>query len=185
MASGALNPIDHPNAWDYCTVAGMVCPGWCEVTGWKRNWGWQKKHGKGIQGTVLTYTGKPSAEGTIKFFLTEPVDFANWESFRPLFKYDPTRATVVGVDIVHPAIQDLEIKACVTEDIGQLEHEGLNLWTITVKLIEFTKPPPASAVGTPTGADSGKAGVNPAGPPAPTDPLQIKIAALYQQLNQP
>jgi hypothetical protein len=188
MGLGQNSPISEPSSWDYCLVAGTECPGWCEVSGWVRSWGWQEKRGKGVQGTTLTYTGKPSAKGTIKFYLTTDEDFEDWDTFYPLFKYDPTRQTIQGIDIKHPALQALGIKACVCEDIGQPEHEGLALWSITVKLIEYAPPPKAPAVATPAGADNGKAGVNagvgPA-PPAPTNPLITKVASLITELGAP
>ena len=178
------NPFDQPWDWDYCYVAGVICPGYCEVTGWDREWGWQEKHARGMQGNILTYTGKPAAKGQIKFYLTEGHDFAEWVTFLPLFKYDPTRINTSAVDVRHPAIQFLEVKACVTLHISQPEHEGLNLWSITVKMAEFTKPPPAPAVSTPAGSNAG-AGVNPSATPSPTDPAEIKFNGLWQQFSSP
>jgi hypothetical protein len=189
LAPNVYNPLDYPDLYDYCYVNGQSCPGWCVVSGWVRKWGWEKKRGKGVQGTTLTFTGKPSAEGDIIFYLTEPADFADWQTFFLNFKYDPTKSQqIFAVDVRHPLLADIGVRACVVENISQIEHEGLNLWSRKVHLIEYAPPPKAAAVATPAGATNGNTGVN-AGvgpqPPAPTNPLVAKVASLITELGAP
>jgi hypothetical protein len=184
MASGNIDPISQPNAYDFPTFNGQVCPGWAEVRGFKRVWAWDKKQGKGIQGFTLTYTGKQPVEGEIEFFATEPEDFQNWESFLPMFEYDPTLGPVQVVNIQHPFLQDLKTKSFVAKEIGQFTHLGENLYSRTIKFSEYVKPPPTAAVATPTGAPKPPPAQTTT-PPAPTDPLQVKIADLYKQLQAP
>jgi hypothetical protein len=186
MASGSIDPISQPNAYDFPTFNGQVCPGWAHVRGFKRKWAWDKKQGKGIQGFTLTYTGKQPVEGEIEFFLSEPYDFENWESFRPMFIYDPTLGPAQVVNIKHPFLQDLGTQSFVATDIGQIEHLGENLYSCIIKFAEYVKPPPTAAVSTPTGqAKTPPSQASATPPPAPTDPLQVKIASLYKQLTGP
>lgn len=185
MASGALDPISFPFLYDYPLFNGQVCPGWAEVRGFKRQWAWDKKQGKGVQGFTLTYTGKQPVQGEIEFFLSEPEDFQNWENFRQLFIYNPVPgADVQVVNIEHPFLQDLGTKSFVAMDIGQITHLGQNLYSCVIKFSEYVKPPAASAVSTPTGQPKLPPASQPT-PPAPTDPLQVKIAAAYAELSGP
>jgi hypothetical protein len=183
VASGALDPITNPGAYDFPLFNGQVCPGWADVRGFKRVWAWDKKIGKGVQGHTLTYTGSQPVEGEIEFFLTEPEDFQNWESFRPLFQYNPTLQPVQVLKIQHPFLQDLGVISFVAKEIGQIEHRGQNLFSVVVKFAEFVKPPPAPAVGTPNGA--AKQPPNTTQPPSPQDPLQQKIASLFSEFQAP
>ena len=91
MASGALNPIDNPQAWDVIIVGGVASPGVCSVTGFKRECEWDVKKGKGTVGATLTYVQKPPATGQFKFTLWTAAHFVAWEAFRALLKYDPTK----------------------------------------------------------------------------------------------
>lgn len=197
MSSGAINPVSDynppsyatPNAWDVVRVAGVICPGYCQIRGFERKWCWDKKTGKGAQGTTTTYTGKPAVTGEISFFLWTGLHFQQWESFRPLFKYDPTRKNIQAVDVFHPSLADLEIKSLVCEEIAPIRHVGENLFVQLVKLCEYVPPPKAAAVSTPSGSNSGSgtgAGPGTGGAaPAPTDPLQLKIQQLYQEFQKP
>jgi hypothetical protein len=188
VGAAQYNPIDYPDLYDYIYVNGQECPGWCVVSGWVRKWGWEKKTGKGIQGTVLTFTGKPSAEGDIIFYLTEPADFEEWVTFFLNFKYDATKKKqLFAVDVRHPLLVDIGVRACVVETISQIEHEGLNLWSRKVHLVEYAPPPKAASVSTPQGSTN-KSDVNTfIGPPAPdpTNPLDTKIASMAVELGQP
>lgn len=195
MGSAFLNPIaDYgppkyalPTQWDIVRIAGVASPGYCVVSEFKRKHEWDKKKGKGIYGSTITFVGRPAAQGSIKFFLSTGQDFIDWDAFRPLFLYDPTKQTIQAVSIYHPSLDDIKIKSVVTESIGNIIHEGSNLYSCTVDFIEFFPPPPQVAVGSPSQANAGNGvnGVNGPKPPSPTDPLQIKIAALYAQLQQP
>lgn len=189
MSSGSRNPLFNYNPsvvtivgeWDVVTIGGAVCPGHCEIRGFERNHGWDKKTGKGSLGTTVTFKNKPAVEGSIMFYLYTGLHFQLWESFRPRFLYDPTKRSVSAIDIFHPSLADLGIKSVVTESIAPIRHMGENLYGCEVKLIEYIPPPKLDATATPAGSSSGQ-GTN-KNPPAPTDPLQQKVAALFKQFQ--
>ena len=195
MSSGAQNPLSdynpptaaNPNVWDVVKIAGQQCPGYCEISGFERKWKWDRKKGKGAQGFTGTYTGVEPVEGEINFFLWAGIHFVQWETFRPLFKYDPTKgvvATASAIDIFHPSLADIDIKAVVCESISPIKHLGGNLFEIRVKLYEYLPPPKAAAVATPKGSKSGITTGGNASTPAPTDPLQLKIQQLYSEFQK-
>lgn len=190
MASGSVNPVADYNpptytlrsSWDFVKVQGQSSPGICEINGFERGWGWDVKEGKGAQGTSPTYTNKQRCEGEIIFYLWTGQHFQAWETFRPLFKYDPTKAnTPQPISIFHASLHDLDINRVVTQKISPIRHLGLCYFSCTVKLLAWEPPPPANAVSTPTKPKPDKSGPNAAQPPGPFDDLQQKIGQLAPQ----
>lgn len=190
MASGALNPLigydppqvtAPPNRWDYIFLNGQQSPGYCKISGFKRGNKWDIKRGKGAQGQNPTYTNKPECAGEITFYLWTETHFVQWETFRPLFLYDPTKTkTLQAVQIDHPSLADLDIKRVVTQDLSPIYDDGAGLYHCTANLMEFTPPPKDSAVSSPSAAKPNNPIAGAPLPPSPQDPMQQKIADLWQ-----
>ena len=202
MTTGATDPITYPEAYNQIRLGGVLSPGFCKVSEFKRLHTIDKKTGKGSVGSTTTFVGKPVIAGTIKFHLwdngtlgTGHNHFAEWDNFRPLFKYDPTKRAMNAVDIYHPVLDDIEVTSVVCEELGSLVDEGQGMWSITVKLCEYSPPPKISAVSTPTGSVSNSTGASgPSGNAAiaagtQPDPavvaLQKQADALAKQAGQP
>lgn len=189
--SSQLDPIQNPQAWDVIRVGSATSPGICKITGVKRGFEWDVKRGKGSLGATVTFVQRPPAKIAILFRLWTANHFQQWDVFRPLLKFDPTKKSVQAVDIYHPALADIEITSVVVESIGAIEHAGDQLYTVAVELLEYFPPPKVSAIGTPTtsqGANSagGKGGGTPGTPPPTTDDAQqAEIKRLLQQAQQP
>ncbi len=182
MSSGALNPIDNPQAWDIVSIGDVTSPGLCEVSEAKRKHDYDVKKGKGTAGATTTFTGKSPATFAIKFKLWQPAHFTAWDTFRPLLKYDPAKKTAQAFDIYHPALADIDIKSVVTESIGSIVHEGGQLYSITVEFLEYFPASKTSSVSTPSGSKSTAPQYVAGSPPGTgTDPA---IAALEKQINQ-
>lgn len=181
-----MNPIDHPEAWDAIRIGGVVSPGLCEVTGFKRPFGWDKKKGKGAAGETLTFAQLPLAEGTVTFKLWTREHFQAWKTFRPLFKWDPTKKKGSPLDIYYPSLDDLDIKSVVAKEIGAIEKTSKGMYTITIPLIEYRPPPPVAATKTPAGSKTNGSGTQPG---KSTDPIadqqQAEIAALLAEAKKP
>jgi hypothetical protein len=188
MASGNINPVVDYNpptftlrsSWDTVKIGGMLCPGICEITGFERGWGWDIKQGKGAQGTDFTYTSKIECEGEITFYLWTGQHFQQWETFRPQFKYDPTKNTKPQpISIFHPSLHDIDVTKVVTRKISPIKHLGDLYFSCTVKFLCW-EPPPAgvSAVATPTKPKPDATNPNQPPPPGPFDDLQAQLGAL-------
>lgn len=184
--SGGIDPFSFPDIWDTVLVSGVKSPGLCKLSNWKRAHEWDVKKGKGTLGAIVTFVGRPPAKGSIEFRLWTAQHFVDWDVFRALLKFDPSKKTIQAIPLYHPALADLEISQVVTENIGAIEHQGQGLYTISVDLIEYFPPPKRSAVGTPTGS---KKRQDPNAPGTQTDPvsdaLQKQIATLMQQAQTP
>lgn len=191
--SGDIDPLANPRAWDVVRIGQVASPGVCEVGEFKRAHEWDVKKGKGTFGSTTTFVGRPPAKGPVKFYLwdngtlgTGHNHFREWDAFRQLLKYDPTKKSVQAVDIYHPSLADIDIRSVVTESVGNIIHEGKGLYSITVELLEYFPAPKRSAVSTPTQSQSTQAGTTPGTPPpAAQDEQQTEIAALMQQAAAP
>lgn len=165
--AGLSDPISYPQTWDVVVIAGQTSPGLCEVSEFKRAHEWDVKKGKGTLGATITFVSKPPAKGSVTFKAWTAAHFAAWDIFYSLFKYDPTKKTVTGVDIYHPSLADIELNAVVTESIGNWVHKGAGLYERVVEFLEFFPTPPKPAVGTAgkgasyTNPDSKKGGTQP------------------------
>lgn len=189
MSSGAVNPFDFAQAWDVISIGRTACPGICKISGFKRAHEWDVKKGKGSFGASITFIQRPPAKGSVTFSLWTALHFSQWDVFRPLLKYDPTHKAVQAVDIYHPSLADIDITSVVTESIGAIEHQGDQLYTITVDFLEYFPPPKKSAIGSPTGSAAaagkpGQSGIGSTGDAA-ADAQQKEIAKLLAQAQGP
>lgn len=181
-----LSPLTSPQAWDVLQVGQSMSPGVAIVGEVKRAAEWDVKKGKGTYGAFVTYVGRPPGKASVKFLLWLPRHFTEWETFRPLLKYDPTKKAVQAVDVFHPAWSDIDFKSVVVESVGSIVHEGKGLYSITVEFLEYFPPPKRSAASTPTRSDPTKDGTTPGTQPDPVaDAQQKEIAALLKQAAAP
>ena len=187
MSSGALDPINYPEAWDTVRIGQTTCPGIAEIGDIKTKNEFDVKRGKGVYGSTLTFVGRPPSHFSVTFKLWLAQHFPAWDLFRPLFKYDPAKKAIQAIDIYHPALADIELTSVVCEGIGAIHHEGQGLYTIVVDFIEFFPAQKTSSVGTPTGSSPGKGanGDKPPGGDPIADAQQAEIKRLAAIAAQP
>lgn len=182
-----LDPFSNPQDWDVVSIGGVTSPGLAKLSGFKRQFGWQQKKGKGARGSTVTLNEYPAAEGKVTFSLWTPEHFQQWASYRALFKYDPLKKKVSAVDIYHPSLADIDITSVVCQNIGAIEHQGLGLFTIDIDLIEYNPPPKAAAVSTPDNSKTSTPTGKPNGttPDPIADAQQKEIAKLLDEASKP
>lgn len=184
--SGAVDPLTYPQTWDSVRVGQSANPGIALVGEVKRKHEWDVKKGKGTFGATTTFVGRPPGTASVEFLLWLPSHFVQWDTFRALLKYDPTKKAIQAVDVYHPAWANVDFKSVVTESIGSIVHKGKGLYSITVDFLEYFPAPKKSAVSTPTTSQSTQAGTTPGTQPDPIgDAQQKQIAALWSQAQQP
>lgn len=186
-SSTVLNPIESPDAWDYCLIQQVRSPGVIPrkgITGHDRDQKFEVKEGKGTQGATETYNGRPPVKFSIKFYLWTAAHFTAWGTFRPLLKYDPLKAPKErAIAIYHPALAENEIADVVVTKIGGLTAEDDNgLYSRTIEFLEYAPPPNANATSTPgaTKYTTGKDDPNNGTPGNQPDPA---VVALQKQRN--
>lgn len=168
----AWNPLEQP--CDYILLAQRKSPGVAELVGASSPRKWDEQQGLGLSGAFILFRGRGLAHFSVKLKLYTPADWAAWDAWRPLLKL-PTqrfgRGTAVGaLDIWHPLLQPLDIKAVAVEEVMQAEQTDHGEWTIEIKLVEFRRPKLGLA--------------KPEGPAAtPADPVEDLIGKLTDQLQ--
>jgi hypothetical protein len=184
----SANPLRLPEAWDFVILGGDLLPGLAKIEGARRPFKWDEKEGAGTIGASLTYRGErlvPSAI-VLQFWLEEQID--EWDSVRPRLK--PDARNVKALDIVHPSLEDLEVRSVVVDEIGALEHKGGGLFEVRISVKEYKPPPKANASGSPSGSSSsskskgGAAGTGNAPPSAKTE-QEKEIERLLAEARKP
>lgn len=189
---GFPDPIQGPEEWDRFFIAGHPSPGIIAEWDAGKESEWDVKRGKGARGATLTYTGEKPAEPkfTLHFWLSQ--HFADWQVFRSLLKYDPSKKTITALDIYHPALADAEITSVVLRTVSAIKKVSPTLYAVEIAFIEY-RPPLKSAVGTPDtsratskGLGAGGANQQTGDPPDPIAEAQIKqIKTLLDQAKAP
>ena len=152
-----IDPFANPQAWDVVVIGGVASPGLCKVGKFSRGFEWDVKKGKGSFGATVTFIQRPPAKGGLTFYFWLSSHITAWNSFEPLLKYDPTKKAPSAVDIYHPSLADIDLNAVVVEELGNLVHEGNQMYSLEVKLLEYFPPPKISAVSTPSGSANNSA----------------------------
>jgi hypothetical protein len=167
MGLGALNPIAFPGFWDRLIVGDVPSPGYCTWSGWARKLELDKKKGKGTKGATSTVSQEPPAEGSFEFFIwddgslgTGRNHFEDWENFSALLKHDPSKKEVTALGVFHPALDAIDVRSVICEEIGAPEPKGDGMWSVQCKFSEYL---PASAKNI-TSTATTTTEPNPAGP---------------------
>jgi hypothetical protein len=183
MSSATINPIEHPEFWDFAVIAGIQTPGLAGVSGFNRPWKWDVKDARGSAGATETFQGGPPSKGklTLRFWTAEQID--EWYTLQASLMYEPGKRDAAPVRFLHPATFSLGIDKVVIEVIGQIERKGGGLYEVVLDLLEFRPPPKKDVSSTPkkgsAGTASGKPG-EPADNESPADKVrheQLKAAA--------
>lgn len=165
------NPIAEPV--DFVILAGQRTPGIAEVQGFRSPRNWDERRGYGLSGATLRFRGVGLASGKLIIRLTTEQDWADWEAFAPVVKRPPVGERAHALDISHPILEQLDIRAVVVTDVAQPEQDDKGVWTITIELKEYRRP--VIQLSTPDGA---------ATTPEPQTEGQRMIAALTAQVQE-
>lgn len=173
-------PFEAPELYYRCKIGGVDNPG-VIARGSPSGWGilseYDVKKGKGADGATITDTGDPPPTGKIKFLLwrhgvndtgnpdpSVPNDFDDWNKYVLMLR--GARRNKQALDIVHPIINQCEVRSIVIKEIGQMTEEGGGLWSVELDCLKWV-PQPVAAGGTPGGSND----KDPNDPNAqPTDP---------------
>jgi hypothetical protein len=158
------NPINEPQDW--VDFAGIRSPGLADIVGASTPRSWDERDSYAVAGAFLVYHGKRLSHFSVKLRLYTPEDWDGWWELAPILSVLPRRGTrAKAIDITHPILAAIGIRAVVVEDILQPEQTADGEWTIEIKLIEFRQPVIAAVK-----ADAAKA--------TPADPEDAQLAEL-------
>lgn len=144
------NPIREPV--DYVVIAGQRSPGIAEISGADSPRRWDERKGYGLSGARAVYRGTALSKPKLTIRLLTAEQFEEWNEFRELLLPPPAGERARALEIDHPFLADLGIRAVSVVNLKQPVQTGEGEWTVTVDLIEYREPVPALAV--PAGAAS-------------------------------
>ena len=163
-AAEPWNPIEQPT--DKLLLSGMPSPGVCEILGASSPRNWNEQSGPGWSGGLLVYQGIKLCHFTALFNLYELSHWDEWQLFRPLVMRPPLGSRPRTHTIWHPLLAEVNIHACVVEDVRAPQQIGDGQWVVDVAFIE-TRLPKHGAPIKPTAADA-----------KPVDPYEQEIERL-------
>ena len=178
----SANPLLVPEAFDTIVIGGEYMPGLAKVGKPKRSFKWDKKEGPGTQGDSLTYRGSRLVDFVIDLTFWESEQIDEWDAKQPGLEPDPR--SVRALDVVHPVLERLKVRAIVVAEIGGLEDRGAGEWGVQIGINEYKAPPKVNASGSPNGSksSSGKGG-NAA--PTALSAQEQEIARLLAEAKKP
>lgn len=179
-----IDPDMVPDMWDIALIGPTYTPGIAKISpGAALKIKWDKKPATGTSGATTKLTGEEVNEFTLTVKFWPGVNGQSgfeqrfkWENeILPLLK--EAKKGKSAISFYHPAVSDepMNVQAVVPEEIGVYEQDDAGVWSVSVKLIEFRPPKPAT--GSPKGAKK-KPG------DTPLDENEKKIAALTKQLKE-
>lgn len=159
MADG-WNPIDHPV--NHIEITGKPSPGHAVVGGAAIKRKWDERGGIGIEGSTIVLMKLELVSFDVKIRLYTTADWAAWDAWKPLIHKVPNRYKPLALDIYHPILAELKIKAVVVEAISQfVEVEDSGVWEVTITFKTYRKRRPLPLV-KPEGSEA----------PKPQDPFE-------------
>jgi hypothetical protein len=177
-----ISPISFPSNWDFLQINGLTWPGIAVVSGFKQDWGWDHKKGKGASGHVSTYVGPPVAKGYVDFYMWTEYQYLFWQAvYQYLFTKSLTSTVQSGTtnasklqslayQMIHPALNGTGMTQFVCASISQLKSVSDKDQTYkkcTVEMHTFNPPKVGDVTTTPQKATFNNGGIG-SGPPIPT-----------------
>lgn len=175
----AVNPIEHPDAYQVLALEGRTWRGKIEVAGYSKLFKWEKVAGQGTDGATSKYSGEDLPDFTCRFILWEPYHFEQFESeFRPLFSGPPKGQKAKALTIDWPELVKLGIRRVTVNKVGGLEFvddKGTYAYQVDMSLFRPKKPVQVLKASAAGGPDD---------PSSQLSPNQAMIRELTKQLKE-
>jgi len=165
----SFDPITAPI--DYIRLAGQKSPGVAEIVNAADLREWAVRLVPFSEGAIMFYKRRALAEFSVRIRLATLQDHADFAAWRAVVDAKPkirTRAT--ALDIWHPILEDIDIKAAVVKKVSQPTQVDDGIWEYTIDFLEWRGAP----VQTLKKVDGSQA--------TPVDPVDREIADLADQV---
>jgi hypothetical protein len=112
--------------------------------------------GFGISKPFSRFLGRKLARFSIKLQLYGPADYQAWNIFRGIISILPTQKIPNAMDIWHPQLEEIGVRAFQLLKLPQAVQEQDGIWSVDIKCIEFAGAPkvavikPTASAGKPT-----------------------------------
>lgn len=139
----ATDLLDAPV--NYIILAGQASPGIATITNAEALRRLHERRPFGVAGATVVDQGGLLAHPVVNLYLLTRDDLAGWEQWKSLL-VRPAQRSTQGMDIEHPLLADLEIRAVLLEGRSQLLQDETGGWNVTIKFCEYRRPTPALSV---------------------------------------
>lgn len=166
----AWSPLSVPV--NFVILGGQPTPGLCDVVGADDPRRIDKRQGYGLSGSFPVFLGLDLSEFKLVLRLYSQQDWDDWDVFKPIVKRPPAGKFPKALDIYHPYLDDLNIRAVMVKNRSQPEEIDGGAHSITIELIAFRRP--KIALAKPDAATDKPS----------TDPVDQMIADAIKQINE-
>jgi len=167
----AWEPITQP--CDYIVLAGKKSPGYCDVYGAYDERDLAIRQPPFSTGAVILYKRRKLAEFSVRirlYTLEQHTEFSTW---RTVVDAKPgVRTKAAALDIQHPLLEQLDIKAAVVKSVSQFDQTADGEWSISIAFVE-SRPLPKQTLAKLDGAKA-----------SPGDPVDQKIDENTAEMKQ-
>jgi hypothetical protein len=160
------------NPVDYIKLAGDPSPGLADVIGAKRELEYQWFQPPFSSGARVLFKRIVLAEFEVRLRLYNEADLDGWETLRKHLAPPTKRGVAKALDIWHPVLAALDIKAVNVLSYSQLEQIEDGVWATTIKFKEWRGLPQQSL----SKVEASKA--------QPIDPVEQRILDNDQELER-
>jgi hypothetical protein len=168
----SFDPLRSPI--DYVVLAGRRSPGLAELQGFSSPRRWDERRGYALSGGTLVFRGIGLSRGKLLLRLLSEQDFEDWRAWSEIVQRPPLGERARSLEIQHPILEDLGIRAVVVEDVKQPAQTADGEWTVEIALIEWRRP--QLALSRPDSSEDR--------PPEPADPAERALQTLTGALSR-
>lgn len=146
------DPLTQPI--DRVKFAGQWTPGIARIVGASSPRKWEEIDGSGMSGNLIVFKGIKACHFNMQLYLYDELDWQGFNKLMPLLLRPPRGQRPRTFPIWHPLLAQLNISACVVEDVKQPDMvDERGVWMIDIPLIESRMPKRGKPI-SPTGADA-------------------------------
>lgn len=183
-------PLASPGQWDVFSINGVVSPGVIPaggIRGFKREFTWDMKIGKGTVGGTPSLTQRPLVKGSfvLQFWNDQQIK-VNWPGFVALMNYNPDKSSsptaLQALTLYHPALSAIQLNLAICEYITPVIHKGQNLYEVEIGFVEYVQPSPNPVNATQTPKGAAAANQETFGPPVTAASNEVREAILQGQI---
>lgn len=127
---------------NYVVIGAFQSPGLSKISGAGMVYKWDVQVAYGNTGAVLVYRGRDLSRFTWTITLWRREHFIAWEAFKKLLE-PPKPFVKLVVEMSHPILADVDIKAVAIENRGAFERQPNGLFTANISVIQYKPPIPA------------------------------------------
>lgn len=117
-------------------VKGVASPGRARISMASIPYNWDIQEGYGLSGASMTFKGRGLVKFTLYIDLWAPEHFIAWQLWMVLIR-PPSTSVPLVVEMGHPVLSMLDVKAVAVLSLGQPERQSNGMWTVRIDCIEY------------------------------------------------